>query len=515
MAVLSDSASRTPRSSQPTSIRGRAVTRLRQGSATLGASLRHNLRARVAFGIGLPLLLALAGLSIVHYWRERNLLEQQAQLTAQQFGQLVIGSLRQSMIDNDPDDARDILMGINGRQTIERAEIVNLNGGVLVESGAPAAGELQHVAEPGCTACHRLAPEHRPSAVVITTDASLMRVAVPIDNESACRGCHPGDGVHIGVLLVDVPLSILWPHAIENLQTDLALSAAITLLITASVYWLVHRLVVRRVEAFRQPLAALAAGNFQARLPAGGASDEISDLALAFNGMAQQLEHHAREEQSLAEMRQRAIAEERDRIARELHDGLAQVLGYVHTKATAVRLLLGRQQNEAAATQLVQLEEAARGLFVDVREAILGLRMTSRGDLHLADLLREYTQHFGQFSELPVAVTIAPAVDDLVLPPDTELQLLRIVQEALTNIRKHAAATRVQLTVARGQRCLELEIADDGRGFEPVQGRPLGRPHFGLSTMRERAEAIGAAFAIESQPGHGTRVAVRLPVEPA
>ena len=84
-------------------------------------------------------------------------------------------------------------------------------------------------------------------------------------------------------------------------------------------------------------------------------------------------------------MRQRAIVEERERIARELHDGMAQVLGYVHTKATAVRLLLGRQQTEAATAQLGQLEEAARGLFIDVREAILGLRMTSRGDLRLAE----------------------------------------------------------------------------------------------------------------------------------
>ena len=73
---------------------------------------------------------------------------------------------------------------------------------------------------------------------------------------------------------------------IENLKVDLAISAAIALLITAGVYWLLHRLVVRRVEAFRQPLAALAGGNYQARLPAGGPGDEIGDLALAFNGMA-------------------------------------------------------------------------------------------------------------------------------------------------------------------------------------------------------------------------------------
>ncbi len=491
------------------------MARLRQGGATLGARLRHNLRARVALGIGLPLLLALSTLSVVHYWRERDLLEDQARVTAVQFGQLVIGSLRQSMLVNNSGLTRDILASINSRQTFQRAEIVDLQGQVLVDSETRQPGELQHVSEPGCTTCHRLAPEHRPSAAVITTDADLIRVAVPIDNEPACAGCHPGNSVHIGVLLIDVPLRILWPHAIENLQLDLAISAAITLLMTASIYWLVHRLVVRRIEAFRQPLSALAGGNFAARLPSGVSGDEIGDLALAFNGMADQLERHAREQQSLVEMRQRAIVEERERIARELHDGLAQVLGYVHTKATAVRLLLARQQTEAATTQLGQLEEAARGLFVDVREAILGLRMTSRGDLHLAGLLRAYAQHFGQYSDLPVQVTLAPAVEALALPADTELQLLRIVQEALTNIRKHAGAASAQITLLVDDHVLDLGIADDGHGFEAVPGRLHGRPQFGLSTMRERAEAIGAEFSVDSQPGQGTRVALRLPLGPA
>ncbi len=477
--------------------------------------MRDSLRARVALGIGLPLLLALSTLSIVHYWRERHLLLDQAQVTALQFGQVVIGSLRQSMLVNDPGLARDILTGINSRQTIERAEIVDLQGQVLVDSETRQPGQLQHVSEPGCNTCHRLAPQHRPTAAVITTDADLMRVAVPINNEPACAGCHPGNAVHIGILLVDVPLRILWPHAVENLQVDLAISAAITLLMTVSVYWLVHRLVVRRIEAFRQPLAAVAAGDFGVRLPTGTSTDEIGNLALAFNGMADQLARHAREEQSLAEMRQRAIVEERERIARELHDGMAQVLGYVHTKATAVRLLLGRQQTEAAATQLGQLEEAARGLFVDVREAILGLRMTSRGDLHLAGMLREYAQHFGQYSDLPVRVTIAPAVDELALAADIELQLLRIVQEALTNVRKHAGAANAQISAELCDRGLTMAIVDDGHGFEPVQGRPHGRPQFGLSTMRERAEAIGAEFSIDSRPGHGTSVVVRLPLGPA
>jgi two-component system nitrate/nitrite sensor histidine kinase NarX len=115
-----------------------------------------------------------------------------------------------------------------------------------------------------------------------------------------------------------------------------------------------------------------------------------------------------------------------------------------------------------------------------------------------------------------VAVQVAPGVAHLALPAETELQLLRIVQEALTNIRKHARASAVRVAVTNGGPSVELTVCDDGVGFnlagaaaDPAQS---GRAHFGLGTMRERAEAIGADFAIDSQPGCGTRVTVRLPL---
>ena len=482
--------------------------------AALSAFFRHNLRARVALGLGLPIFLTLSLLSLAHYWRERHLLADQAQLTATQISQVVLGGLRQSMLANHPTLMDSVLADITARETIERAQIMDLDGTVLVDTGPARQGVVQSVAEPGCTACHRVAAAQRPAAVVVNSDAQALRVAVPIDNEPECADCHNTAAVHLGVLLVDVPMRILWPHAVQSLQIDLAISAVITLVATAILYWLMHRLVVRRVEAFRRPLAAYAAGNFATRLPAGGtAADELDELAVSFNRMADQLARQAQAETARAELRHRAIVEERERIARELHDGLAQVLGYVHTKATAVRLLLARQQIPAAETQLAQLEEAARGLFVDVREAILGLRLTSRRDERLGGLLQEYAAHFSTLSDLPVTVDVAPSVSQLALPLETEVQLLRIVQEALTNVRKHAHATTAEVVVHNGGPSLEVTIRDNGVGFHPDHdGRGGGRPHFGLSTMRERAEAIGAEFHIQACPGQGTCVSVRLPL---
>jgi signal transduction histidine kinase len=472
--------------------------------------LKRNLRARVALGIGLPILLALGLLSLVHYWRERHLLEDQARLTAAQFGQVIRSGLRHSMMMNDPAMLAVALRDIGARETIERAQIVTPQGAVVADSAYGEAGQVQHVVEPGCMECHRQSPATRPNAVVLATATDALRVAVPIDNEPGCTQCHNAQDVHLGVLLVDVPMRLLWPHVYQSLQIDLAISALLTLLMTMAVYGLVHRLVVRRVENFRRPLAQYALGDFGVRLPASASTDEIGELAHAFNRMADELERHAQTQQERSAVRQRAIVEERERIARELHDGLAQVLGYVNTKATAVRLLLKKRQTEAAETQLQQLEDAARGLFVDVREAILGLKMTGANDARLAAMLAEYARHFSQLSDLPVEVTIAPSVETLCLSAETELQLLRIVQEALANVRKHAAASLACVCLRNGGPLLELTVRDDGRGFDPEQARHHRRPHFGLSTMRERAEAIGAEFSLESRPGDGTTVTVRL-----
>ena len=213
-------------------------------------------------------------------------------------------------------------------------------------------------------------------------------------------------------------------------------------------------------------------------------------------------------------MRQRAIVEERERIARELHDGMAQVLGYVSTKVMAARLMLKKQRSHEAEQHLLQLEEAAQRLFVDVREAILGLKMAGRSGAGLSSALREYTAQYHQLTGIPVDLSIDPAAESTSLSAETELQLVRIVQEALTNVRKHASAKRASVGLHRENGTLELLVRDDGVGFDPdgVRLRDSDQPHFGLGTMRERADAIGADFMLHSKPGAGTQVSVRLKI---
>ncbi len=103
-------------------------------------------------------------------------------------------------------------------------------------------------------------------------------------------------------------------------------------------------------------------------------------------------------------------------------------------------------------------------------------------------------------------------VEDVRLAPAAEAQALRLLQEALTNVRKHAQARRVMIAARREDATFVLEIIDDGRGFDPATASPSDWPHFGLATMRERAASVSGTVEISSQPGAGTRVRFRLPV---
>ena len=203
-----------------------------------------------------------------------------------------------------------------------------------------------------------------------------------------------------------------------------------------------------------------------------------------------------------------AVAQERLRIAHEMHDGIAQVLGYVNTKVQAANAYLSRGATDEAAAQLSQLAAAAREAYTDVRESIVDLRSLPTADASLANVLQEYLDRWKQQSELSTQLTIER---NLKLSPAVELQLIRIVQEALTNVRKHARATAVKIDIVRENGRVCASIADDGIGFDPAIRTRSDFPRFGLATMRERAESAGGMLAIESTPGSGTTVTFKVP----
>lgn len=203
-----------------------------------------------------------------------------------------------------------------------------------------------------------------------------------------------------------------------------------------------------------------------------------------------------------------ATAQERIRIAHEMHDGIAQVLGYVNTKVQAASEYIKRGKTEEATTQLRELAVAAREAYTDVREAIVDLRTLPTPLRSFGDILEEYVERWKEQTGISTQLTIGT---DLLFPAGVELQLIRIVQESLANVRKHARAASVKIKICRIDDQLQIIILDDGIGFTPGTLTRSEFPRFGLSTMKERAESIGGTLVIEAGRGTGTAVKVSIP----
>jgi signal transduction histidine kinase len=209
--------------------------------------------------------------------------------------------------------------------------------------------------------------------------------------------------------------------------------------------------------------------------------------------------------------RQGAIVAERERIARELHDSLAQVLGVTHLRLQALR---GKAEVRAARPLDAELGELAgicHEAYRDVREAILGLGQSARPDRNLVDSLEAYLQAFSRQSGVETSLECS-ADADLVLLPRCEIQVIRIIQEALTNVRKHSGAGAAVVRIRQTDRSVQFSVDDDGAGFDPtsVTGSRDGSG-FGLTSMQERVRLIGGSLFIDAAPGRGTRLRVDVP----
>jgi signal transduction histidine kinase len=218
--------------------------------------------------------------------------------------------------------------------------------------------------------------------------------------------------------------------------------------------------------------------------------------------------------QALLLEQQRALAtlHERDRVARELHDTLGQVLGYIKMQAAVAQCFLEREELPEAKRRVARLAVAAQDAQSDVREYILGTRAALSGAAPLVPALRDYLRKFNENYGIATELNVSAEMADQVFEPMAEAQLLCIIQEALTNVRKHARAHRVDIRIGVHDGSAETTVQDDGEGFDPVLVQPAGDQRFGLHVMRERAEEVGGSVQVHSAPGGGTRVVISVPL---
>jgi PAS domain S-box-containing protein len=198
-----------------------------------------------------------------------------------------------------------------------------------------------------------------------------------------------------------------------------------------------------------------------------------------------------------------AALQERQRLAQNLHDAVNQSLFSAGLIAEVLPRLWERDPDEGRRS-LEDLRRLTRGAMAEMRALLAELRPSTLTEADLGDLLRLLGNAFAGRTNIPVTVVINGEGS---LPSETQVALYRICQEALNNIAKHAYASEVNIALSFTPRALELQICDDGRGFDSSVLTPSG--HYGLSMMRERAEKVGVNLMITSQPGQGTQIVIR------
>jgi signal transduction histidine kinase len=229
---------------------------------------------------------------------------------------------------------------------------------------------------------------------------------------------------------------------------------------------------------------------------------------------------HARIRASLASLQEERMAvlreqfaqvaaaqeEERQRIARELHDGLGPALASLNIRLRTVRKLLERE-NHPLAAEVEELDQQAQVGIRDIRRLIHDLRPVALDELGLVPALREHLARCEAEHDLVVDFS---ADGGERLPAAVETALFRIAQEAVNNVLRHAQARRVRVTLERDANRVRLRVSDDGQGFDTLAPRS-GR-NVGLWSMRERVDQLGGEFEVRSEPGQGTTVVMAVPL---
>ncbi|MEM8531400.1 MAG: sensor histidine kinase [Chloroflexota bacterium] len=285
-----------------------------------------------------------------------------------------------------------------------------------------------------------------------------------------------------------------------------------SLLIGLLYAWLGGRGFSRRLQRLTRVSAAIANGQLDQRVE-DHSVDEIGQLGRQFNTMADQLSQNVLQLRVLADRNaqlaeqaaQLATVEERNRLARELHDSVSQDLFSLNMLTAATKRLIATRP-ELAAEQLEEVQQTSQHALHELRGLIFALRPATLDDRGLVHALRDLAQSVQERQNLKVDLHIS---GERWLPLESEQALFRIVQEALANVVRHSGVHHAQVKLHYNDQHVSLTVQDKGRGFETnVSRKPTS---FGLTSMAERAEALGGQFEAQSAPNKGTTICVTLP----
>jgi two-component system nitrate/nitrite sensor histidine kinase NarX len=264
--------------------------------------------------------------------------------------------------------------------------------------------------------------------------------------------------------------------------------------------------IVAPLRAGKQVLGALCVSHHQEN---GLADDASHLLTLLANSAAIALSNA----QLFSQAENAAALSERESIATEMHDGLAQMLGYINLQVDQALAKADGRRSKPVREHLLDIQPAVQSAYDTARRMMIGLIEDDISQQSFRAQLEAQMAEFRHQTGLPAALRLRGeyAPD---LAKQTKQQLLRIFQESLVNVRRHASASRVEIIMETGPESVAISVGDDGCGFDPAAIVGNGRHHLGLKIMRGRAERVGGKLRVKSKPGEGTTVTAEVPLTP-
>jgi signal transduction histidine kinase/DNA-binding NarL/FixJ family response regulator len=242
-------------------------------------------------------------------------------------------------------------------------------------------------------------------------------------------------------------------------------------------------------------------------------AERTAELELSNLYLQKEIElRQAADAQLIEQQRSLAVMNERECLGSDLQDGLLQALGGINVQVLAAQSLLERGEIESASASLQGALKTSQQISAEMRQFIMGLsERVLPEESGFFNILQNYLREYQQVTGIQASLSLPPDKDFPVLTPAAEEQMMRILQEALANIRKHARANRAEILFSPDDRRILVTVLDDGLGFDPSQTRS-GGGYAGLGMMRERAEILGGHMEIHSAPGRGAKLLFFIPI---
>jgi len=431
-----------------------------------------------------------------HQRMMRDFVTERDAIIAQTQARIAADGLAQGIVAGDG-GGLDAWMELNGDGLDGRIIVIDGQGIVLASIDHAQVG-TSIVDLPGIAEARR---QRSGSAIVHAPSGSVLTTSAPVQGTDWLLITREPVDALIGPLL-----------RLPSLIPIVAVGAGLMSLLVLSFGW---RTIVHPLQELARSTEQVSWGQYGPLSRPVQGVQEIRDLHHALADMVARIRSYETSMREYLGAVTQASEVERARLARELHDGPVQDLIVLGQRAEMAQRFLERDETQRASALLGELRRTEEDTVRQLRRLIGALRPIYLEDLGFMPALEMLVRQAGERTSAQVHLEAASAIGRL--PPEVELAAYRIVQEALNNAVQHARAEHISVRAARQSGALVLTIADDGVGFSfPAQPDLLTREgHYGLLGMRERVAQLGGAFQIDTTPGRGTRVTIRLPAQAA